>query len=116
VDLHQLDWRTRSYSGENGNSCVEVAPTPTGATWHKSSFSGVNGNSCVEVALTPTGAAWHTSSFSADSGARCVEVAPIPTGVAVRDAQDRTRAPHLHSATAWRAFLAAVRNGEFDRR
>jgi hypothetical protein len=57
---------------------------------------------------------WRTSSFSGENGASCVEVAPAPTGVAVRDTKDRSRAPHLHSATAWRAFLIAVRNGEFD--
>ena len=57
---------------------------------------------------------WRTSSFSGVNGNSCVEVAPIPTGVAIRDTKDRTRAPHLHSATAWRAFVAAVRDGEFD--
>jgi hypothetical protein len=57
---------------------------------------------------------WRTSSFSADNGGSCVEVASLPAGVAVRDTKDRSRAPHLHSATAWRAFLIAVRNGEFD--
>ena len=59
---------------------------------------------------------WSTSSFSADNGGSCVEVAPTPTGIAVRDTKDRARVPHLHSATAWQAFLTAVRNGEFDRR
>jgi Domain of unknown function (DUF397) len=34
--------------------------------------------------------------------------------VAVRDTKDRARAPLLHSATSWRDFLNAVRNGEFD--
>ena len=58
---------------------------------------------------------WRTSSFSGENGASCVEVAPTATGVAVRDTKDRARAPHLHSATAWQAFLTAVRNGEFDR-
>jgi hypothetical protein len=91
MHLDRLQWRTSSFSGVNGNSCVEVAPTPTGVSWHESSFSGQNGASYVEIAL-------------------------IPTGVAVRDTKDRTRAPHLHSATAWRAFLTAVRNGEFDHR
>lgn len=81
---------------------------------HTSSSSG--GNSGVEVAPTPAGAAWRASSFSADNGGSCVEVAPVPTGVAVRDTKDRSRAPHRHSAAAWRAFLAAVRTGEFDRR
>jgi hypothetical protein len=84
--------------------------------WRTSSFSGVNGNSCVEVAPIPTGVSWHASSFSGEHGASCGEVAPIPTGVAIRDTKDRTRAPHLHSATAWRAFVAAVRDGEFEHR
>jgi hypothetical protein len=57
---------------------------------------------------------WRKSSFSADNGASCVEVAPTPAGVAVRDTKDRGRAPHLHSASAWRTFITAVRNGEFD--
>ncbi len=88
MDLDRFGWRTSTFGGENGNRCVEVTPTP---------------------ALD-----WRTSSFSADSGGSCVEVAPTPTGVAIRDTKDRTRAPHLHSATAWRAFVAAVRDGEFD--
>jgi hypothetical protein len=58
---------------------------------------------------------WRISSFSGVNGNSCVEVAPIPTGVAVRDTKDRARAPHLHTAAAWRDFLTAVRNGEFDR-
>jgi hypothetical protein len=67
------------------------APIPAGITWRKSSFSGSGG---------------------ASSG--CVEVAVLPGGeIAVRDTKDRTRAPHRHSAAAWRAFLAGVRAGEF---
>jgi hypothetical protein len=58
--------------------------------------------------------AWHTSSYSADNGGSCVEVAPTRTGVAVRDTKDRSSARDLHSATSWRDFLNAVRNGEFD--
>jgi hypothetical protein len=58
---------------------------------------------------------WRTSSFSGENGASCVEVAPTPAGVAVRDTKDRARPLHLHSAGAWRTFITAVRNGEFDR-
>ena len=83
--------------------------------WRISSFSGVNGNSCIEVAPTPAGVDWRTSTFSGENGGSCVEVAPTPTGVAVRDTKDRARAPHVHSATAWRDFLTALRNREFDR-
>jgi hypothetical protein len=68
-------------------------PTPTfdDLAWRKSSFSGSGGNS--------TG---------------CVEVAPLPDGgIAVRDTKDRSRAPHHHSARAWRAFVTGIRAGEF---
>jgi hypothetical protein len=32
VPTDNLDWRTSSYSGGNGESCVEVAPLPDGGT------------------------------------------------------------------------------------
>jgi hypothetical protein len=59
---------------------------------------------------------WHKSSFSSDTndGGGCVEVAFLPTGVvAVRDTKDRSLPPHRYSTTAWTAFLAGVRAGEF---
>jgi hypothetical protein len=84
MDLDELAWRTSSFSGGNGGSCVEVAPV------------------------------WRTSTFSGDNGGSCVEVAALPAGVAVRDTKDRTRVPHVHSAPAWAAFLAGVRDGAFD--
>jgi hypothetical protein len=66
--------------------------------------------------LEPSGTAWRKSSFSGGNGGGegCVEVAALPGGeVAVRDTKDRDRAPHRHSAGAWRTFLAGVRAGEF---
>jgi hypothetical protein len=36
-------WHKSSFSGPDGNECVEVA-------WRKSTFSNPNGNACVEVA------------------------------------------------------------------
>lgn len=80
-----------------------------GLAWRTSSFSGGNGGSCVEVAPV-----WRTSSFSGDNGGSCVEVADLPEGVAVRDTKDRSRTPHVHSAGAWAAFVAGVRAGVFD--
>jgi len=66
------------------------APILAGAVWRKSSFSnGNSGNGCVEVAVLPG------------------------EGVAVRDTKDRARAPHRHTASAWRSFLTGVRAGEF---
>ncbi len=59
---------------------------------------------------------WFTSSFSGGNDGSCVEVAHLPGGgVAVRDTKDRSLAPHHHSATAWDAFVAGVRAGEFAR-
>jgi hypothetical protein len=61
---------------------------------------------------------WRKSSFSQSNGEDdCVEVAFLPGGaVAVRDTKARSRAPHVHRAAAWGAFLAGVRAGEFDPR
>jgi hypothetical protein len=60
-------------------------------TWRKSSFSGANGGNCVEVAQVGDGA------------------------VLVRDTKDRGHGPvHRYSPAEWRAFVAGVRNGEFD--
>ena len=84
MDLDGVAWRTSSFTGDNGGSCVEVAPV-----WRTSSFSGDNGNSCVEVAA-------------------------LPEGIAVRDTKDRSRTPHVHTAAAWAAFVAGVRTGAFD--
>jgi hypothetical protein len=66
-------------------------------------------------ALDHAGTAWRRSSFSgANGGSGCVEVAVVPSGIAVRDTKDRARPPHVHSAPAWREFLAGIRAGEFD--
>lgn len=83
--------------------------------WRTSSFSGANGASCVEVAPLP-GSAWRKSSFSPDNGNSCVEVAPLPErGVAVRDTKDFGRGPVLRFAEGeWAAFVKGVDAGEFD--
>jgi hypothetical protein len=56
---------------------------------------------------------WFKSSFSASGS--CVEVAHLPGGgVAVRDSKDRGKAAHVYTRREWEAFMAGVRNGEFD--
>lgn len=55
---------------------------------------------------------WQKSSFSNNS---CVEAAALGDGqVAVRDSKNPAQAVLLYNASEWRAFLAGVRNGEFD--
>ena len=53
------------------------------------------------------------STYSGASG--CVEVRLLEDGtVGLRDSKDRSKEPHLFTAQEWTAFLAGVRDGEFD--
>ena len=53
------------------------------------------------------------SSFSGGGG--CVEVRLLPDGrIALRDSKDTSLAPNHYTPTAWTAFLAGIRAGEFD--
>ncbi len=55
---------------------------------------------------------FRTSSFC--SLGDCVEVGQLPGGaVAVRDSKDRDRSL-VFTSQEWSAFVAGVRNGEFD--
>ena len=62
----------------------------TRAMWRKSSYSSANGGNCVEAALN------------------------LPSTVAVRDSKDPDGPKLMFSRVAWRAFTAAVRDGELD--
>jgi hypothetical protein len=58
---------------------------------------------------------WRVSSYSGNGGGTCVEVAQTSDGaILIRDTKDRSKAPHRYTAAEWRAFVAGVRNGEFD--
>ncbi|NEA46536.1 DUF397 domain-containing protein [Streptomyces sp. SID10815] len=69
--------------------------------WFKSSYSGSQGDNCIEVALS-----WHKSSYSSGSEGDCVEVATCPAVVHVRDTKDRQRPSFTVAADAWGDFLA----------
>ncbi|WP_261554288.1 DUF397 domain-containing protein [Frankia tisae] len=57
---------------------------------------------------------WQLSSYTNGSGA-CVEVAALPEdGRAVRDSKDRSGPILVFTAAEWAAFVAGVRDGEFD--
>ena len=62
----------------------------SGAVWRKSTRSGNGGNSCVEVAKN------------------------LPGVVGVRDSKDRSGPALGFGPEAWAAFLAGVKDGEFD--
>jgi hypothetical protein len=78
--------RYGAYYRSHGVSPAEIAA----ASFFKSSASGYNGN--------------------------CVEISHLRNGhVAVRDTKDRASGPALiFTRPEWDAFLAGVKNGEFD--
>ncbi|MFI8390654.1 DUF397 domain-containing protein [Streptomyces sp. NPDC085540] len=71
--------------------------------WFKSSYSGSQGDSCVEVAL-----AWHKSTYSGSQGDDCVEVAACADLVHVRDSKVTAGPELAVAAASWGAFLAGV--------
>jgi hypothetical protein len=57
-------------------------------------------------------AVWHKSTRSGSAG--CVEVATLEHVVGVRDSKDRQGLVLVFKYDEWKAFLAGVRDGEFD--
>jgi hypothetical protein len=57
-------------------------------------------------------AVWHKSARSGDVG--CVEIATVERVVGVRDSKDRQGPILVFRFDEWNAFLAGVRDGEFD--
>ncbi|MFH8465880.1 DUF397 domain-containing protein [Streptomyces sp. NPDC017991] len=69
--------------------------------WFKSSYSGSQGDDCVEVALS-----WRKSSHSSGSQGDCVEVAACPDTVHVRDSKARRGPQLTVAPGTWTRFLA----------
>lgn len=72
--------------------------------WFKSSYSGSQGDNCIEVALD-----WHKSSHSGSEGDNCIEVAECPGTVHVRDSKDKEGPQLAFSPAAWGDFVAYAR-------
>ncbi|MEW2522687.1 DUF397 domain-containing protein [Actinacidiphila alni] len=96
MSTSDLAWFKSSYSGSQGDDCIEVA-----ASWRKSSHSGSEGDNCVEVS-----APWHKSSHSSGSEGDCVEVATCPHTVHVRDSKDKEGPQLAFSPAQWADFLS----------
>ncbi|MFF3826462.1 DUF397 domain-containing protein [Streptomyces griseus] len=78
----------------------------TPLAWFKSSYSGGDGDSCVEVALE-----WHKSSYSSAEGDCCVEVATCPSTVHVRDSKLDASPQLALAPAPWARFLAYAARG-----
>ena len=76
--------------GEREMKVTDIAQ----AVWRKSSYSGGAGN-CVEIAG---------------------DVSGLPGTVGVRDSRNPAGPVLLLTPRTWRAFVAGVKNGEFDGR
>lgn len=58
---------------------------------------------------------WRKSTFSSGANGSCVEVAELPGGGrAVRNSKRPDAGRVDYTADEWRAFIAGVKNGEFD--
>ncbi|MFJ6510057.1 DUF397 domain-containing protein [Streptomyces sp. NPDC091406] len=73
----------------------------TPLAWFKSSYSGGDGDSCVEIAME-----WHKSSYSGSSGDDCVEVATCPSTVHVRDSKLDESPQLALAPASWTHFLS----------
>jgi hypothetical protein len=73
--------------------------------WFKSSYSGSDGDDCIEVALS-----WRKSTYSGSQGDDCVEVATCPTTVHVRDSKLTHGPQLAVAPASWQQFVSyAVR-------
>ncbi|MEV8591037.1 DUF397 domain-containing protein [Streptomyces sp. NPDC051180] len=75
----------------------------TDLAWFKSSYSGDSGDSCVEVALS-----WHKSSYSSGGDGDCVEIAACPSTVHVRDSKNPAGPQLALAPATWTEFLTRL--------
>lgn len=74
--------------------------------WFKSSYSGSDGDSCLEVAVS-----WRKSSYSGTDGDNCLEVAACPDTIHIRDSKDTSGPQLAVSPAAWSAFVSHAVTG-----
>lgn len=68
--------------------------------WFKSSYSGSDGDNCIEVAVS-----WTKSSYSGSEGDNCVEVAACADTVHVRDSKVTAGPQLAVAPAAWASFV-----------
>ncbi|MGP8298967.1 DUF397 domain-containing protein [Streptomyces inhibens] len=73
----------------------------TELVWFKSSYSGGDGEACVEVAV-----AWRKSSYSGSEGEACIEISACPHTIHIRDSKDTSLPSLAVSPASWASFVA----------
>ncbi len=73
----------------------------------------MNARKPAPAELDLTTVAWRVSSHSGGGG-NCVQVAAADGFIVVGDSKNPTRPPHVFTSAEWAAFLAGVKDGEFD--
>jgi hypothetical protein len=98
----EVAWN-KSSKCDTAASCVEVA-------WHKSSLCDSNGGNCVEVGV------WKKSTRSGPHDDNCVEVAGAENldEILVRHSKEPDGPMLRFTPDEWVAFIAGVKDGEFD--
>jgi hypothetical protein len=95
MDLTRVRWRKASFGGANGGSRVEVG------VWRKASYSAGNGGGCVEVTATTD-----TADVPHKADADLLYL--------MRDSRDPSGPRLAFTTSEWDAFIAGVKDGEFD--
>ena len=94
-------WRTSSYSGHMNSNCVQAC-----AAWRKSSRSTGGNGGCVDV------------TFTTADGDNAVDIpehkASEPRLILIRDSKDPSGPVLAFNEAEWTAFIAGVKDGEFD--
>ncbi|MET9292374.1 DUF397 domain-containing protein [Streptomyces sp. NPDC003077] len=105
-------WRKSSYSGSEGDNCVEVAIHANAVHIRDSKNADMNQLTFPNAAWTnfiehATGA-WRKSSYSGGGGDNCVEVAVTRAYVRVRDSKDEQIDQLTLSHIAWAEFTRHI--------
>jgi hypothetical protein len=95
MDLTHVIWRKASLCDRNGENCVEFG------VWRKASYSGGNGGGCVEVTATRD-----TADVPHKAGEDLLYL--------LRDSKDPDGPKLAFTTSEWDAFIAGVKDGEFD--
>lgn len=83
-----------------------MEPAAMTPRWRTSSYSGNGGSTCVEVGALP----WRKSTYSGNGGSSCVEAGHVPGAVLIRDTTDNGTGLVLRVTPAdWARFTTTVR-------